>query len=298
MRVESQLCLVGWTYRHWPMRRLFEAAADHGFGAVEIRPCADADLCSIDGIGLALEQASRLARQHQVRVAVAYLHNFVVTSPDQLVRRNPTYFSPDVLSQLADSGTGLVHLLLERVRPDGSHVLASDEADEADFSACREALEVLAEALEPHGLRAAVEVRPGTIADSFEGALWTSGHLDHETVGVSVDFANLLLTDRHLNLAEAVHSMQGRMRYTHLKNLKLYPWGHDWDIPLEAGCIDYFEVLSALEQSGYSGLLGLEYCGQGDPDAFVRRDLDYLRWLEKRLNQADRWKPERPTPRG
>ena len=168
---------------------------------------------------------------------------------------------------------------------------------DSDFAACREALEELAEFLEPHGLRAAVEVRPGTIADSFEGALWTSGHLDHETVGVSVDFANLVLSDRDLNLVEAVRSMQGRMRYTHLKNLKLYPWGHDWDIPLEAGAIDYFEVLCALEAVGYQGLLGLEYCGHGDPDAFVRRDVEYLRWLDHRLHRADRWKPSWPGQR-
>ena len=90
MQVQSKLCLVGWTYRHWPMRRLFEAAADHGIGAVELRPCADADLYSVDGIRLALEQAEQLARGHDVRVAVAYLHNFIVTSPQDLVDRKST----------------------------------------------------------------------------------------------------------------------------------------------------------------------------------------------------------------
>ena len=54
-------------------------------------------------------------------------------------------------------------------------------------------------------------------------------------------------------------------------------------------------MLSALEQTGYNGLLGIEYCGHGDPDAFLRRDTEYLRWLEQRLNRTDRWKPEPPA---
>ena len=140
-------------------------------------------------------------------------------------------------------------------------------------------------------LKAAIEVRPQCIADTFEGALWTSGHLDHDSVGMSIDFANLLLTDPLLNLTEAIRTMRSRMVYCHFKNLKFYPWGHDWDLGLRAGSIDYFEVLAAMRQTGYEGWIGLEYCGSGDPDAFIADDINYLRWLEQRLNRADRWQP-------
>lgn len=291
MQVASKLCLVGWTYRHWPMRRLFEVAADHGCAAVEVRPCADTDLTTLPGIIEALPRAAALASQHNVRLAATYLHQYVVTDAGAVRERNPNFFNPEVLGRLADLGTDVIQLIIERVRPDGSHVLSSHEAEESDFAACREGLEILAENLDRYHLKAAIEVRPQCIADTFEGALWTSGHLDHDSVGMSIDFANLLLTDPLLNLTEAIRTMRNRMVYCHFKNLKFYPWGHDWDLGLRAGSIDYFEVLAAMRQSGYEGWIGLEYCGSGDPDAFIADDMDYLRWLEQRLNREDRWQP-------
>jgi sugar phosphate isomerase/epimerase len=290
MTVERNLCLVGWSYRHWPVRRLFEAAGDYGYPWVELRTCADVDLCSEACVRAGLRAAAACAEATGVRVGVVDFHQFVVTEADALRRRNPLLFDADILAGLRDAGAPTVLLMLERVRADGSHALSSDEASEEDFAACREGLEVLGETLEPYGLRAAVELHAGTIADTLEGALWTSATLDHALVGVCLDFANMLDRAPHANLVEAVGALRERILYTHLKNLIVRPWGHDPDLPIEMGSIDYFGVLSALEQHGYGGLLGVEYVGHGDPDVFARRDADYLRWLGYRLDAAARWR--------
>jgi sugar phosphate isomerase/epimerase len=277
---------VGWTYRHWPLRRLFQAAHDYGYDCVELRSCADVDFSTAEGVQAGLRAAAKASRDTGVSASVVYLHNFVVAEPAELTARNPLLLSPQALAPVRDSGATMVQILLERVRPDGSHVLSSHEASEQDFAACREALEILGEAIEPFGLRVAVEVRSGTIADTLEGLLWTTATLDHEVVGVNLDFANLHLANPELDLADAIAALGPRITYTHFKSVKHQTGGLDETIPLDLGCIDYFAVLAALRRCGYAGLLGVEYCGGGDPDVFVRRDAEYLRWLGRRLEQT------------
>lgn len=284
MTVEQQICLVGFTYREWPLKRLFEAARAYGFPWVEIRACADADVHTVGSAIDLLDRAESLARRYGTRLGVISLGSLVVGRLEDLATRNPVVFDDRTLARAQSAGIELVHLLVERVRPDGTHVLGSDEASEEDFAICRRALELLGARLAQYGLKAAVEVRAGTISDTLAGSLW-SVPLEHDAVGVLLDFANLTVADPTLDLVDAVRTLGDRIRYVHLKNVKLSAGTIDADVPLAYGVIDTYRVLHELDTLGYSGLLGLEYLGRGDADVFVRDDAEYLRWLGQRLQQ-------------
>jgi sugar phosphate isomerase/epimerase len=285
MELAPNLCLVGYTYRHWPLRRLFEAAADYGYPWVEVRTCADVDLGTPEGVTAALAQAGALAAEHGVKLGAISLGNLWVGALGDLHRRNPLALDAALLARVRAAGFRQVHLLLERVRPDGGHVLSADEATEEDFRACREAIDLLAEVLDPLDLRAAVEGRPGTISDTLEGLLWSVAPLEHRAVGVLLDFANLVMTNPTVDLVDAVKALHSAIGYIHLKNLKIGPGGLDRAVPLGLGTIDYYRVLSAVAGTGYRGLVGVEYVGDGDLDYFVREDAEYVRWLEGRLRR-------------
>ena len=81
----------------------------------------------------------------------------------------------------------------------------------------------------------------------------------------------------------AVHKFGAKIGYTHIKNLKVFPWGYDWNLPVRLGDINYFRVLHALKAAGYTGPLAIEYCGTGDPDVFAEEDGRYVAELAKRV---------------
>jgi sugar phosphate isomerase/epimerase len=103
----------------------------------------------------------------------------------------------------------------------------------------------------------------GTIHDTAASRWRIVSACPSPCLAAGLDFANLLIGRREEDLVEAARRFGPRLGYTHIKNVKLFPWGYDWNLPVRLGDINYFRVLKALKETGYRGPLAVEYCGTG-----------------------------------
>ena len=276
----AELCLVGYTYRGYPMAYALERAAAYGYGAVEVRNWSDIDLSTPSGVAAALDRALPLAAERGLRV-----HSiFGVPVPAGRAGEDETgrQAFAGTLEALGSRGVPVCHTWL-RVRRDDGREVVSAAAREEDYRRAAEALAWAAPLAERAGVRIALESHMGTIHDTAASLLRVVQSVDSPAVVASPDPANMLITHRQEDLPAAIRALGPRIGYVHLKNLKLTPTGYDWNLPLRWGDINYHRVLSALRDTGYHGPLAVEYCGTGDPDVFAADDACYLRELAERI---------------
>lgn len=133
----------------------------------------------------------------------------------------------------------------------------------------------LADEAERLGVRIAVESHMGTLHDTVAGLDRLLGLCSNKSVQVCLDFANLLVCEPGLDLSECIRHFSGHIGYVHIKNNRGVGAKADWSVPVRMGEIDYRRLLPVLEQH-YDGVLGVEYCGEGDPDWVVADDAKYL----------------------
>ncbi len=276
-----ELCLVGYTYRGYPMAHALARAAAFGYQGVEIRGFSDIDLSTPEGVAAALDRAAPLAAQHGLRVCSLCYDRLPVSRERERAAEEEAFIR--VLGILGDHGVPVLTTYLSLQRPDGRGQTVSAGANEADYAAVRQTLGRVATAAARYGVTVTPETHMGTIHDTAMSHLRIIVECGSPAVAANLDPANMLITYHDERLPEAVRSFAGRIGYAHLKNVKVRPGGYDWNLPLRWGDINYERVLLAFKEAGYTGPFGVEYCGTGDPDVFVADDARYLRELAERV---------------
>src|SRR5690349_5415811 len=110
----NSLCLVGHSYRQSPLERLFRAARQFGYARVEIRPCADLDLSTREGLAGALCRAGALAAQTGIAPGAIFLGGLTVGDAGRFREQNPLLLDSQIRPMLRDAGIDLIHLRLDR----------------------------------------------------------------------------------------------------------------------------------------------------------------------------------------
>lgn len=276
-----ELCLVGYTYRGYPLAYALERAREFGYAGIELRDFQDISLADPAALARSLQRATDAAKPLGLGICSAFYGPLPVPRRHERAAESRAY--AEALGVLADHGVPVLHTRLS-LRSNGSGEVTSATASHEDYQAVQAALTTLAPVAEHHGVRIALEAHMGTIHDSAASLLRIAAEAGSPCITASLDFANLLITNPRENLLAATAAFAGLIGYVHLKNVKLLPQGYDWNLPLRWGDINYHRVLQALRAAGYTGPLAVEYCGTGDPDVFARDDADYLRELARRLS--------------
>ncbi len=277
----ADLCLVGYTYRGYEMAYAFGQARAFGYNGVELRDFCDIDLSSPAGVEEALKKALPLARVNGLAIYSLFYAALPVGRKGERASEEKAFC--EVVPILARLGVPLLHTRLSLHTKDGNKEVEAADAREEDYAAVQETLRRIAPLAERHGVRIALEAHMGTIHDTASSLLRIVTTCGSPSLKASLDFANFLITRREEDLIQAIHAFGSHIGYTHIKNLKLFPWGYDWNLPLRLGDINYSRVLQALKTAGYQGPLAIEYCGTGDPDGFAEEDARYLAGLAARI---------------
>ncbi len=277
----AELCLVGYTYRGYPMDYALAKARAFGYHGVELRDFADIDLATLSGVAEALPRAVALAQGQGLAICSVFYSPLPISRQGE--RAAEEWAFAEVIALVAAHRVPVLHTRLSLLREDGRGEVVAAGAREADYAAVRETLARVVPLAEKQGVCIAIETHMGTIHDTAASQLRIVAECGSSAFTASLDPANMLIAHRDEPLVETIAAFGLRIGYVHLKNLKLYPWGYDWNLPLRWGDINYARVLQALQEAGYRGPLAVEYCGTGDPDVFAADDARYLRELVARV---------------
>jgi len=160
---------------------------------------------------------------------------------------------------------------------------ASAEATQAHWDCLARALPRLIAAAEGAGVRLAFETHMRQLTDTLAGSLRLLELAASDTVGLTVDFSNLVFAGE--DLAEAIPLLAGRMYNAHVKNGRIGADGSWQFLALDTGLTEYADVLPLAAAAGYEGYLAVECLGadaKTDPVGTARRDREILtRYLER-----------------
>lgn len=98
-------------------------------------------------------------------------------------------------------------------------------------------------------------------------------HFTGPLVGTNVDVANYAVNDE--DPIAAIRSLGPRIRYVHLKDVKLTPEGKAATV-VGTGILPYRDILAALDASGQDFPLCFEFGGEGHPETSLREARDFL----------------------
>jgi sugar phosphate isomerase/epimerase len=252
-----ELCLFSSALRGWQPARVAEAARAAGLGAVEWGI----------GPGEALESP---------RAAARALRDVDVAAGGLCVQGG-------VASLTAPAGLGPFAALAEEVGAPHVRIFAPAFRAGARERA-RDGLARSVELAAAHGVALLVETSPGTIAPSTAQARALVEGLPPEHVGVLYDPGNMAI-EGHVDPALAVDELGQYLHHVHVKNIAwrrragTWSWQH---AGLDAGLLDWRDVLSALRRARYSGALSLDHLGGRPSVALLRREVAFLRTLLSR----------------
>lgn len=259
-----ELCAVGYSFRNYSMEFALIRAERYGYKAVEMRDFSGYDW-SVGSVDSCLGRAADEVRAHSLIPLTLFQyprigsdHRFDITAWQRLFKA------------MARESMPFLHL---HVYVEG--VPSSAVALPEHYELAGAALASLAEEAGEQGVELAVETHMGTLHDSVEGMNRLIEACSQDDVKVSLDFANMMIVDQTVDLADIITMYSEKIGYVHIKNLGQ---NDDWSVPVRMGKIDYRRLLPVLRKH-YAGYLGVEYCGYGDPDWVVADDASYLRSL-------------------
>ena len=279
----AKICMVVYTYRAYDsVSYPIERAQAFGYDGIELRDdFPDVDFSTPAGVADSLGRASRLTSAHGLDIYGLFYSCLPVSRERERAAEEETFC--EVLRVVADFGVPILHTRLSVLRKDGRGEVIAAGAREDDYGDVQRTLARVAPVAEDLGVRIALEAHMGVIHDTAASQLRIVSECASPNLTATLDFANMRIVNPGENLVQAVEAAGPHIGYVHVKNVKLRPGGYDWNLPLRWGDVNYHQVLSALKETGYSGPLGVEYCGTGDPDVYAEDDARYLRSLMARV---------------
>jgi sugar phosphate isomerase/epimerase len=185
---------------------------------------------------------------------------------------------------------------------------ASRVASENDYALTAERLREAGRLASAIGVKIAIEVHQGSIADNSRATLHLLDLVGLESVGANPDLGNIYwqYESPEETPEAAILALAPRAVYWHCKNLQRT---HIPDlqrsffarVPLPDGEIDYRFAISAMLAAGYDGYFAVEGAQKGDQLSQDLRSLEYARGLLAELAAAPaangRVAAARPAPR-
>ncbi len=272
------LCLVGHTYRRYPMEEAFKRASEFGYTHIEVRDFSDINLDAIEDISGSLERAREFSSIYKISPLI--FKTIDIPEKSALNKDSLLKWIISLCDVFKRYDIKIWNTRINLINGPRSFV----EATDVHINYIIDILKEIACILEKYQLLLTIENHMGNIHDSLEGIIEILSGVKSRSIRACFDFANFIIINPSENLIKGVELYSEFIGYTHLKNIKLYETNYDWGIPISFGDIDYRAILDKLSKR-YNGLLGLEYCGTGDPVHFSKLDAEYIKLI---INEIER----------
>jgi len=158
--------------------------------------------------------------------------------------------------------------------------IATEEQWQWQVQGCQQ----MADALADLDIRFGFETHMVYLHDTIEAATKLVEMIDRPSIGVNLDYGNMLEFQQRPSLAEAVRGLGSRIHYVHLKNsAPLRKGAGRLPTALSDGEINNREFVRLLMEIGYDGPICVEAPRPGDREWFARQDIAYLRSVLEEL---------------
>jgi len=159
-------------------------------------------------------------------------------------------------------------------------------ATDAHYARCAELLRPVARLAEDLGPTLLLEVHMNTIHDTLAATQRLIEAVGSPALQATLDPGNSIAT-RPADLdAATLKAFMPHVGHVHLKNARVAGEWADYSVGLAEGDVNVAAFLKQLKQFGYTGVLSLEYVGEGDPEAALISDLAYVRDVRRGLRDG------------
>jgi len=162
----------------------------------------------------------------------------------------------------------------------------SNVATDAQWEAAVKGFQTIGDAMSEMGVRLAFETHNVYIHDLAAAARKLVDLIDRDSVGINLDFGNILIHPDGESLEKSIDICRGRIYLLHLKNLRIIPDRRYWKwitSALGEGDINNRVYLRMVKEQGYDGPVVIEAPRPGDREWFAQQDLEYIRSLMAEL---------------
>ena len=143
---------------------------------------------------------------------------------------------------------------------------------------------------EEHEVKANIEIHMGTICPSASLAYRLVSNFDPEYIGVIFDPGNMVC-EGYENWQLGLELLGDYLAHVHVKNTKWQLESEEGGLKkwrpvmcgLDEGIVDWREVLTVLKKANYDGWLSFEDFSEGDTLTKLKRDLEFIKGLERSL---------------
>ncbi len=148
-----------------------------------------------------------------------------------------------------------------------------DESDKAQAEKMGKRIGTLADAAHDRGVMLLLETGQETAAELQQFLK----KLDHNSVGVNFDPANMILYGKG-NPIEAVRVLAPWIRHLHIKDAVAAPERGTWgaEVPWGAGEVGAAPLLNVLDEVGFEGAMAIEREGGDDRLGDIKRAIEWL----------------------
>lgn len=242
-----------------------------------------------------LTEIKERAAQLGIRIICLTPYNSRFNDPDKTVRQKELEAIGKVIGYARYLGA-------EYIRIYGGN-FAADDTDETGekLKNLVESMRILGGEAQEAGVKLVIENHFNTMTVSAADSIAVSRKIDHPSVGILYDQANLTFTENE-DYEEAIPLQAGKIDYMHVKDLAFKAGNQgfvssDVSHPKEEernvvtrivgeGCLDWPAILAMVKAYGYEGWLSLEYERRWHPDDIpdasvgMKRSAENLRrWL-------------------
>ena len=140
-----------------------------------------------------------------------------------------------------------------------------------DWALFIESLKYCADITAKAGMKLTLECFAGSICSTPHSWLKIFDDVDNENIGIQLDTSHLV-TQRY-DVVSAIKMIPGRIYHTHMKDNDGMSRGN---LPPGSGIVDYPEVIKALKESGFDGVLSIEVEFTNNPRRYVKQAKEHL----------------------
>lgn len=270
-----KLCMHSYTFRAYPLDRALKKAAQYGWDGIEL----NTKHFDITNLKEDLDQIIETAARYGVDISVIDFPGSFIQDDRDAAKRSVEQVAQMISVvrnygiQIMNGGVGG----LTGPNPKDYGRNGSAIATDAHFERAAEALKELGKVAESEGVALTLEIHMNTLHDTAASTLRLLDMVQSPAVLANPDPGNMYSTSTAENGVKTMEMLAGRIGLVHLKNCVNQNGTYCYSTLLEAGDIDFFKVLEALQKTGFDGAVTVEYCGLGDPNVAAARDLTYAR---------------------
>jgi sugar phosphate isomerase/epimerase len=264
-----------YTYRGYPLELALRKAVQYGYEGIELSGVHHDGKDIRDAIPAAVKIASRFG----VPVAVVDVGGNT-DSEDEKVRREAIKTIIDVAEIASANGIKMLNGCAGSAvgsEPGDYGKNGSAIATEGQYERAAESFKEIAESLAKFGVLFTFEIHMNTLHDTIKSSEKLLDMIGSPFVKANLDPGNMHGTSTAEPPAEAFAKLGDKLGFCHLKNCRWIGGKPDYTWKLADGEVDMYRLFQSAVASNFAGPFCIEYCGAGDPEAAVRRDIAYVR---------------------